>query len=89
MEMPIPMCAKYVLNRQQQQFFSPVDIFACVNLVRLLVPSARFVAQRLQIGFLHSLDIVLLPSNKGLCRCFPVRYIHWNSGAILLLVYCM
>ncbi|KAJ6671427.1 CENTROMERE PROTEIN E [Salix viminalis] len=37
----------------------------CVNLVRLLVPSARFVAQRLQIGFLHSLDIVLLPSNKG------------------------
>ena len=27
MEMLIPMCAKYVLNHQRQQFFSPVDIF--------------------------------------------------------------
>ncbi|PQM40084.1 hypothetical protein Pyn_24142 [Prunus yedoensis var. nudiflora] len=59
--MPIPICVKYALNHQLQQFFCPAGIFVCVNLVHLLVPSAQFVVQRLQIGFLH------LPHNTVLC----------------------
>ncbi|BBH09343.1 Kinesin motor family protein [Prunus dulcis] len=39
----------------------------CVNLVHLLVPSAQFVVQKLQIGFLHlPHNTVLCPQMKGL-----------------------
>lgn len=59
-----------------------LTLLQCVNLVHLLVPSALFVEQRLQIGYLHSpLNTVLTPPMKVMFwSFFPVHYYCFVSG---------